>query len=216
MTCFSSISEAQSIVLAAMFAALVGAASWLGKSAVDGLVWFYRRMTREIEMTVALRAEIETGVKSLEVFAKEETTASIKAQMAASPDYRFFAPLDRDYFIFDLVKPDISLLPEASIREVVRFYDGMGAFDALLASFQDSRFESFPAERRMTYIGSMTRAAADVVADGIAAAKVLAEGRQRLLVKRNVSLGVLLAGLAASVLGFESAARSIADYCGVG
>ena len=84
--------------------------------------------------------------------------------MAASPDYRFFAPLDRDYFIFDLVKPDISLLPEASIREVVRFYDEMGAFDALLASFQDSRFESFPAERRMTYIGSMTRAAADVVA----------------------------------------------------
>ena len=112
MTCFSSISEAQSIVLAAMFAALVGAASWLGKSAVDGLVWFYRRMTREIEMTVALRAEIETGVKSLEVFAKEETAASIKAQMAASPDYRFFVPLDHDYFIFDLVKPDISLLPE--------------------------------------------------------------------------------------------------------
>ncbi|MFI0843819.1 hypothetical protein [Mesorhizobium sp. IMUNJ 23232] len=203
-------------MLAAVFAALVGALSWLAKSAVAGMVWFYNRLTREIEMTVALRAEIETCVKSLETFAKEETASSIKAQMAASQDYRIFVPLDRDYFIFDLIKPDISLLPEASIREVVKFYDGMGAFDTLLASFQDVRFESFPVERRMGYIDSMIGAAANVLSDGAAATEVLANARRRLLAKRNVSLAVLVVGLGVSALGAGAFARSVAAYCGVG
>lgn len=214
MTCFANISEAQSIILAAVFAALVAAVSWLGKSAVAGLVWFYGRQTREIEMTVALRAEIETCTKSLGAFAKEETAASIKTQMTTSPDYRIFAPLDRDYFIFERVKPDISLLPEMSIREVVKFYDGMGAFDTLLASFQESRFESFPVARRMAYVDSMVKAAADVLADGDAASNELAIGRQRLLVKRKVSVAALVAGIALLIGGAFAAARSTAAFCG--
>ncbi len=125
-------------VTVAFVGAVVAALSWLGKSAISAVVWYHGRRTREMEMIVALVAEIETAVGSLELYSTRKTADDIAGRTT------------------DLHRTGIHLRPVSrhrsagrTILEVVRFYDGIGAFDTLVASFQEPRFESFPADRRM-------------------------------------------------------------------
>lgn len=193
-------------VTVAFVGAVVAALSWLGKSAISAVVWYHGRRTREMEMIVALVAEIETAVGSLEIYAARKTADDINAEIAARPDYKIFIPLDREYFVFDRVKVDLTLLPERTILEVVRFYDGIGAFDTLVASFQEPRFESFPTDRRMAYVGYMVDAAASIVADGRKAKGILGAELERVRHRRRLAgialivlLSVALAGIVAAV-----------------
>lgn len=200
------LTDGTATVMVAFLGAVVAVLSWLGKSALSAIVWYLGRRTREMEMIVALAAEIETAVGSLEVYSTRKTADDINAQIAARPDYRIFIPLDREYFIFDRVKADITLLPERTILEVVRFYDGIGAFDTLVASFQEARFESFPADRRMAYVGYMVEAADAIMRDGRKAKDALGAELSRVRMRRRmagaalaVMLLIALAGIVAAV-----------------
>lgn len=170
-----------------MFAALVGALSWLGKSVVAALLWSYGRRTREIEMLIALGAEIETAVASLADYATPQVAERFREEIARDPAYRIFAPLDRSYFIFDTIQPNISQLPEAPIRHVVRFYDGIGGFDTLLAAFQEERFERLGADRRIAYFEHMVAAATSIRNDGHEAMNALAASRREVVKTKNAA-----------------------------
>ena len=173
-------------------AALAAALSWLGNSAVAALLWYYNRRTKEIELVVALGAEINTAVENLSDYARPESASKIVEGLQEDPDYKIFVPLDRDYFIFDRVKADISLLPEAVILPVVRFYDEVGGFDVLVTEFQAARFETLPAERRKVYVELMPPAAASVVAAGNSAIAMLGTERDNIR-KRRIWAGAAIA-----------------------
>ena len=214
MTCFAAITDAQSVVLATTLATIVGALSWLGKTIVSAVLWFYGRLSREAEMLVAIKAEIETGISSLAVYADPDVRARLRAELEGRPNYKIFAPLYRDYFIFDNVKPDITKLPEATIKTIVKFYDGIGGFDALLASMQEQRFESFPAKQRLTSIDFMSAAAAAIVTDGDQAVQEIDAERKRLKVKRVACLLAMYAALALGCIGAGLIGWAAADSCG--
>jgi hypothetical protein len=188
------ISDGLATVTVAFMAALAAALSWLGNSAVAALLWYYNRRTKEIELVVALGAEINTAVETLSDYARPESASKIVEGLQEDPDYKIFVPLDRDYFIFDRVKADISLLPEAVILPVVRFYDEVGGFDVLVTEFQAARFETLPAERRKVYVELMPPAAASVVAAGNSAIAMLGTERDNIR-KRRIWAGAAIAAL---------------------
>jgi hypothetical protein len=159
-------SDALATVTVAFIGTVVAAVSWLGKSAISGLVWYYGRRARELELVVALSAEINTAIDALAEYAEKDSAAIIIEGLSRDPDYRIFIPLDRDYFIFERVKADISSLPEAAILPVVRFYDEIGGFDVLVSEFQAPRFEAFPADRRKIYVAYIPETADSVVTAG--------------------------------------------------
>ncbi len=174
------INDGLATVTVAFIGAMVAALSWLGKSAVSGLVWYHGRRVREVELVAALVAKISTAVEALADYTGEDSARHIVEGLAGDPAYRIFIPLDRDYFVFDRVKADISLLPEAVILPVVRFYDEIGAFDVLVAEFQGARFEAFPVSRRQAYVTYMPATARSAAAAGRAALADLDTERRRL------------------------------------
>jgi hypothetical protein len=188
------ISDGLATVTVAFMAAMAAALSWLGNSAVAALLWYYNRRTKEIELVVALGAEINTSVETLTDYAKPESTRKIVEGLQADPGYKIFIPLDREYFIFERVKADISLLPEDVILPVVRFYDEIGGFDILVTEFQAERFEAFPVERRARYVQLMQPAAASVVAAGEAAIALLEAERDNIH-KRRIQASAAIAAL---------------------
>jgi hypothetical protein len=209
------ISDGLATVTVAFMAAMAAALSWLGKSAVSALIWYYNRRTKEIELVVALGAEISTAVETLAGYTDTESAAKIVEGLQTDPGYKIFIPLDRDYFIFDRVKADISLLPEAVILPVVRFYDEIGGFDVLVAEFQAARFESFPPERRKVYVEYMPAAATSVVAAGRAAISALRGERrdvQRRRTRAAVATAVLVAFIALAIGGALILAGAIYAY----
>lgn len=216
MTCVEVVStEPRALFASALLTVLVGGVSWLAKTIVSAVLWYHAKLTREIEMVVALRAEIETADGSLGPYATDEASQHFRAGLAKSPDFKIFAPLDRDYFIFDTIKPNISQLPEGPIREVVKFYDGIGGFDGLLASFQEPRFESFPPDRRATYVDHMVAAAKGIRSDAKAAMSALTSARHALLWQRNISVAAVFVSAFLAVLLIWKVLTWSIDACGL-
>jgi len=191
-----AVSDATATIAVAFLGTVVAAVSWLGKSAISALVWYYGRRARELELIGALSAEISTAIDALADYAGADSAAAIVRGLD-DPDYKIFIPLDRDYFIFERVKADISSLPEGAILPVVRFYDEIGGFDVLVGEFQAPRFEAFPPDRRKIYVGYMPATAASVVSAGEFALSALTAERSRLkLRQRKAAVAIaVLAGL---------------------
>lgn len=160
-----AIGDGAGTVIAAVVAANVAVLGWLGQAVVAGLVWDYRRRTRELELVIALRAEIEACLPLLDLYADSRTVGAIEKELLDRPNYRIFIPLDREYFVFERVKDDLSLLPEATISPIVKFYDAIGSFDTLIASFQEGRFEAFPVDRKTSYVRHMRTVSMDIAGD---------------------------------------------------
>jgi hypothetical protein len=209
------ISDGLATVTVAFMAALAAAMSWLGNSAVAALLWYYNRRTKEIELVVALGAEINTSVEALTDYAKPESARKIVEGLQADPGYKIFVPLDREYFIFERVKADISLLPEEVILPVVRFYDEIGGFDILVAEFQAERFEGFPVERRQRYVQLMQPAAESVVLAGEAAIGLLGAERDNIHKRRiwaSAAIAALVLVIALTIVGALVLAAAIYVY----
>jgi hypothetical protein len=191
----ATIGDGTGTVLAAIVAANVAVLGWLGKTIVAGLVWDIGRRTRELELIVALRSEIEACIPMLELYASRSTADDINREIAARPNYRIFIPVDREYFVFDTVRSDLSRLPETTINPIVKFYDAIGSLDTLLAAFQESRFESFPAYRKIAYVNYMSSVAGSIASDARTAMSAIDEAKP--LIRRWFRI---LAGLIAAIV----------------
>jgi hypothetical protein len=195
-------SDPKALVVSAFLAILVGAAGWVGKLAVEGFLWSYRRRSREIEIMAALLAEIGSNVDAYKVFARPETARRLAEQVRSIPNYKIYIPLYKDLFVFDQVRSEITVLPEGVIDAIVGFYSEGGALDALSLSVQESRFEAFPADRRAHYVEYLRQQAAIVVGKAESAMTELRRqslrtqnGRARLTVASSVSaIAVVFAG----------------------
>lgn len=87
----------------------------LGKG-LERLLDLRRRRDREIDMVFALHAEISAGRSAArDQNAPEEAAYLVENEFPAGPS-------DRTDFVFETLKPDLSVLPQQVIHQIVLYY----------------------------------------------------------------------------------------------
>lgn len=189
-TCLAEIPQGTAIVLASGVAAVVGSASWLGKSAVSGFLWYFNRRSREIERMVALHAEITANLVFQKNLADPRTVENMRKAIEADAHHRFFIPLYKEDVVFDRLKIDITDLPEEPIDEVIDYYNRSNGLDVVMERMESERYETLSAARRIRIIESLSDLAVDTVASGNAALAVLELQMHRSGVQKYALLGI--------------------------
>jgi len=104
------------------------------------------------DIQTALRAEIRSHRRSLEVFLDEDRRNGVVTQILTESGYSPFVPREADAFIFSAVLGEIHILPGAVIDPVVLYYR---QWHSLAALTDDMRSEPFyplsPARKAAIY-----------------------------------------------------------------
>lgn len=202
LACLPAIESGVAPILVGSIAALVGAASWLGRSAVAGFLWYFGKRSREIERMIALQAEIKTNLPFQASIANDEFVRNVHHRLDKDQSYRFFVPVYREDIVFDTIKKDITDLPAGPIDDVVDYYNQSNGLDVILTRLEEPRFESFDVERRKSIVTALSNAAEGVIKSGNKAISTLEAQIVRSLFQKYLLLGlagfVVLLGLVAA------------------
>ena len=98
------------------------------------------RTERVRDIQTALRAEIRSHRRALEVFLDDERAEQAIAGIANGPDVTPFVPREISPFVFEAVVGDIHILPGAVIDPIVLYYR---QWQTLAATIEDMREPSF-------------------------------------------------------------------------
>lgn len=148
---------------AAILAAIIGVVGWLVKSLVSAVLHYHRKYTAEIELMTALKAEIFSNTESEKTFSDPALLDTLRNAYAANAKHKLYVPLYRQNIVFDVVKQNISAIPEAPMNAVIKYYNVNGGFDVSLARLEDKRFEGLPNDRKIKVFESVMQTAAQAV-----------------------------------------------------
>jgi len=116
----------------------------LGK-ALERFLDLRRRRDRQVDMVFALHAEIAAGLG-----AAAEQTAPAERDNLLSDEWPF-GPSDRTDFVFENLKADVSILPQAVIHSTVRYYRLAEQSNRLVEFLDDERYGTLRPDERRRY-----------------------------------------------------------------
>jgi len=212
--CFPVIQPGTATVITGSLAAAIAAFSWLGRSIVEGLLWYYGKRSREIERMIALRGEIKANLIYQNELQDPVRTETLIERLKSSTDYKFFVPIYREDIVFDVVKADITTLPPGPINEIVDYYNKSNGLDVIMSRLEERRFEKLETSRKVGVLIAIRDTAKDVCSAGELAIAKLESQIERSnfhvwLLAGSATLTVLLGGvglykLANAIIGFVS------------
>jgi hypothetical protein len=137
-----------------METALIALASALAgillSNLISLLIDIRRRKLREIELAVAIHAEIVAGGTG--TFLQQANLASSHANIFQSQGVVPFAIPDETDFVFSEIKKDITVLPTDVIHSVVALYKAGLQVNAYLVTFRDAAFLNLEQNRQAKLI----------------------------------------------------------------
>lgn len=156
--------------LAALTLVVTGAFAWIVKSYVSAQLWAYHRRTRVFEIMLAIRTEIDKGIRQYIVSFNEETKAQIVETINEMRRHRRYRDLitasNNERMVFDHIKGDITILPTEAIGPVVAFYTAEQYFGTCYDSLGSPATTQRGYEAMLKVLDEVYLAAADSISSG--------------------------------------------------
>jgi hypothetical protein len=161
---------------AALIAALLVVAGWF----VTFLFQQEERAADQIDLMLALRAEVWVFLNDLQRNVRNDPEARLAAELDATPDAAPFFPQPGPAIVFEANAAQIARLPHGTVDEVVQFYSVLAGVRQFAAELREPVFLSRPAVNRRLAYGQFLKNLVDltVLADAAVAAlnRALGEG----------------------------------------
>lgn len=135
-------------LLAAVIGAGVVGLGWLVTELRGRMAARRNRRERERDVQMALMAEIEPNLETLELFDLSEYLERLTDRMRADASFIPFVPQERNDTVFLSMVSEIHVLPEPVIKPVVRYYSQLFAIDGMIDDLRSEGFRALSPERR--------------------------------------------------------------------
>jgi hypothetical protein len=106
------------------------------------------RTERVRDIQTALRAEIRSHRRSLEVFSEDAVQSEVLAHIETEPGYSPFVNRELEPFIFDAIVGEIHVLPGAVIDPVILYYRQWRILGILAEDMRSESFARLPQARK--------------------------------------------------------------------
>ena len=106
------------------------------------------RAERVRDIQTALRAEIRSHRRALEVFLDDDRRDGVVSLIMGESQYSPFIPSEVEAFVFKAVLGEIHLLPGAVIDPVVLYYRQWHSLAALASDMRSEAFSALPPQRK--------------------------------------------------------------------
>lgn len=150
-----------------VIAVVLGGLGWMAKSLISWAAWMYGVKLREMELLVALHAEIKTNKQSEELLTNEahveRMISEIESHARAGTPLKFFAPSSYGNLVFDEIKSDVSKLPKGCIERITEYYNLSLQFSILHRSLQSEEFAGLSPGRQERVVRQIPDRARGVV-----------------------------------------------------
>lgn len=136
---------------AALVGAGVVAVGWLVSGLRERTRERRHRRTRQVDLQVALRAEIQHYVDILgnPAFDLNEAWGTMVEVMERDAGYVPLIPTERNDTVFQALIAEIHVLPETAIQPVVRYYNQVFAIEAMIADLRGQGFRDSTQPQRI-------------------------------------------------------------------
>ncbi|MDB5522425.1 MAG: hypothetical protein JWM58_188 [Rhizobium sp.] len=112
-----------------------------------------RRREKVRDFQIALRAEIRSELHNLLSIDFDKHFEEVKSRYARQQDYSVFPSFPARHVIFEALKEEIHLLPEAVIDDIILYSRQRHAIEKFVEDMRDPRFSKLSPERQLEMYG---------------------------------------------------------------
>ena len=173
-------------ILAAVIGAAAVALGWFVTARREKGAERRARLQRERDMSAAIAAEIGAHVEALQMFDLEEHWRMAVVRMEADPNYVITVPRERRDVMFRALIEEVTVLPDAAIGAVVRYYVQLFAVEAIVGDLRSSAFrERMTQPQRIAMYTDYIGMKQEALVRGEAALETLKPPRRRRLLRSS-------------------------------